>query len=308
MDKLVSLREAVEAFLIDGCSFSYGGIAGREPMAVILEIVRQGYKDLTLLTAVSTDPANILLGAGCLKRIEMAYAWIGIVGSGLNLRRAVEKGVPNYVEVREYSNYAASLRFLAGAMGIPFLPTRTMLGSDIPTYNEDIKITDCPYTGEKLALVPAASPDVAFIHVQKADRMGNCQIWGVESNDANIARAAKKLVITCEEIISTEEIRSLPNMTAIPYYCVDAVVHLPLGCHPLPVAGYYAMDLPFRREFMQYNHTHEGFRQWLDEWVFSLKDHQEYLEKLGQDRLEKLKKLETDFSPIPVLVKEVSHK
>lgn len=299
MRKLMPLAEAVRTYVKDGCSLSFGGLAAREPMAVTHEIIRQGFEGLNFITAVTTDSANLLLGAGSLSKLEMSYVWIGMVGSGLNFRRAVEQEIPNHVEVEEYSNYAASLRFLAGAMDVPFLPTRAMLGSDIPVYNPDIKLMDCPYTGERMALVPAARPDVAFIHVQRADADGNCQIWGNLVNDANIARAAKNVVITCEELISNDEIRKMPNMTAIPGYCVDAVVHLPFGSHPLPVAGLYAMDLPFRRQFMKYNQTHEGFLTWLDEWVYAVKDHQSYLHKVGEERLMKLRELEISVNPLP---------
>ncbi|MHB1651260.1 MAG: CoA transferase subunit A [Desulfitobacteriaceae bacterium] len=292
MSKLMHLDKAVGTYLKDGCSVSFGGLAAREPMAVTHEIIRQGFKEMTFITAVTTDTANLLLGAGCLKKLEMSYVWIGIVGSGLNLRRAVERGIPNHVEVEEYSNYGASLRFLAGAMDIPFMPTRTMLGSDMPEHNPNIKLIESPYSGEKLVVVPAANPDVAFIHVQKADAEGNAQIWGNSVNDLNIARAAKKLVITCEELVSTDEIRKMPNMTAIPGYCVSAVVQISFGSHPMPVAGLYAMDVPFRRQFMKYNQTHEGFLEWLHEWVYTVKDHQAYLEKVGYSRLEKLRELE----------------
>ena len=201
-DKRMNLKEAVQTYLHDGDSFTVGGIAAREPMAVAYEIIRQRKKDLNFVTATTTDLANLLIGAGCVGKVEAAYIWIGVIGNGLNFRRAVEKGIPRKIEVEEYSNFGASLRFLAGAMGIPYMPTYSMLGSDIPKYNPRIKITDDPYTGQKVALVPAANPDVAFIHVQRCDQAGNCQIWGVTANDANIARAAKKVVITCEEIIS----------------------------------------------------------------------------------------------------------
>jgi len=299
MNKLMSLQDTVKKFIKEGKSMSFGGISCREPMAVTHEIIRQKIKNLTFITGVTTDTVNILLGAGCLNKLEMAYAWIGIVGSGLNLRRAVEQSIPNYVEVEEYSNYAASLRFLAGAMDVPFIPTRSMLGSDLIVNNEKVKVIDCPFTNEKLALVPAARPDVAVIHVQKADRQGNCQIWGVTANDINIARAADKLIITCEEVISTEEIRRIPNMTAIPFYCVDAVVHLPFGSHPLPVAGCYWNDIPFRREFMQFNQTQTGFEEWINQWVFGVKDHAEYLEKVGSERLKKLQDMEIKHYTLP---------
>lgn len=301
VDKQMTLQEAVSAFLPDGASFSLGGITAREPMAATHEIIRQGKKDLTYITATTTDAPNMLLGAGCIKKLEMAYVWIGVVGTGLNLRRAVEKGIPRPVEIEDYSNFGASLRFLAGAMDIPYLPTRSMLGSDLPKHNPKIKLTQDPYTGEQLALVPAANPDVAFIHVQRCDPMGNAQIWGLSSNDQNLARAAKKVVITTEEIIPTSEIRRNPNATSIPYYCVDAVVELPFGCHPFPVAGYYWTDIPFRRQFMMANKTQEGFEAWVKEWIIETGSFEEYLKKVGKDRLDKLAQLETDNYRIPEL-------
>lgn len=298
-DKTMLLKDAVAKYLPDGASFSFGGIGAREPAAVAYEIIRQKKRELTLITATQLDTSNILVGAGCIKRLEMAYCWIGVVGNGLNLRRAVEKGVPRSIELVDYSNFAASCRFLAGAMNIPYMPLRSMLGSDIPKYNKDIIITVDPYSNDQVALVPAANPDVAFIHVQKADVKGNCQIWGILANDLNIARAAKRVVITCEEIVSTEEIRKNPNATSIPYYCVDAVVHVPFCCHPLWTAGYYWSDIPFRRNFIMEDATQEGFEGWLDEWVFGVKDFEEYLDKVGRDNLDKLVEMEKDNFNIP---------
>lgn len=300
-DKRTTLQDAVKTYLQDGASFCLGGIGAREPMAVVHEIIRQGKKDLTFITATTIDASNILIGAGCLKKVESAYCWIGVVGNGLNLRRAVEKGIPRKIEIDDYSNFGASCRFLAGAMDIPFIPTRSMLGSDIPKYNSNIKVVDDPYTGEKVALVPAAKPDVAFIHVQRCDPMGNAQIWGVTANDLNKARAAKKVVITCEEIIPTSEIRRNPNATSIPYYCVDAVVEVPFGCYPMFVAGYYWSDIPFRRNFMLANNTQEGFDAWVKEWILDCADFEEHLSKIGKDRLNKLVEMETDNYRIPEL-------
>ncbi len=300
-DKRMGLAEAVGEFLPDGASFSFSGIGAREPMAVAHEIIRQNKKDLTFITATTLDSSNLMIGAGCIKKIEMAYSWIGVVGNGLNLRRAVEKGVPLKIEVEDYSNFGASCRFLAGAMNIPYIPTYSMLGSDIPTYNKRIIIDKDPYTGDKVALVPAAKPDVAFIHVQRCDAMGNAQIWGVAANDINIARAAKKVVLTTEEIIPTDEIRKNPNATAIPNYCVDAVVHVPFGCFPLFVAGYYWSDIPFRRNFIMANATHEGFMAWLEEWVLAPGGFEAHLDKVGRDRLDKLVEMEHDNYRIPEL-------
>lgn len=294
-DKRMLLKDAVSKYLNDGDSFTIGGIGCREPMAVTYEIIRQQKRELTLITDSKMDSGCWLIGAGCIKKIEAAYCWIGAVGSGINYRRALEKGIPRKIEVEEYTNYAASLRFLAGAMGISFMPTSSMLGSDIPTYNSKLKIVPDPYNeGKNVVLVPAANPDVAFIHVQYADISGNSQIWGVTTNDMNIARAAKKVVITCEKIVPTSEIRKQPNMTAIPHYCVDAVVEVPFGSHPFFVAGHYWCDLPFRRTAIQANATQEGFEAWLNEWVYGVKDFGEYLEKVGKDRLDKLVEMEID--------------
>lgn len=301
-DKRMSLKDAVQTYLQDGNSFTVSGIAAREPMAVAYEIIRQGKKELNLITATTTDLANLLIGAGCIRKVESAYIWIGVIGNGLNFRRAVEKGVPRRIEVEEYSNYGASLRFLAGAMGVPYMPTSSMLGSDIPKYNPKIKITEDPYTGKKVALVPAANPDVAFIHVQRSDQAGNCQIWGVTANDINIARASKKVVITCEEIISTKEIRKIPNMTAIPSYCVDAVVEVPFGCHPMFVSGFYWSDIPFRRNFIAANNTQEGFEAWVKDWIYECKDFDEYLARIGKERLDKLIAMEKDNYNIPEII------
>lgn len=295
LDKITDLASTVATYVQDGCTLSLGGAIARECVAVAREIVRQQKKDLTLIGAAKTSAGEILVGAGCLKRIEIAYFWIGVVGQGYNFRRAVEQGIPLRPEVVDYSMFSASLRFLAGSMGIGFMPTRSTLHSDIIRYNPDIKTMADPYTGQEVAVVPAANPDVAFIHVQRCDPSGNAVIVGNLWNDPTLARAARKTVITCEEIISEKEIRSNPNLTAIPRYCVDAVVPLPLGAHPEPVDGYYWMDQPFRRDFALRSQSREGFLGWLQEWVWGCPDHQAYLEKLGERRAQALGLIEKRF-------------
>ena len=301
-DKQTTLAEAIKTHLPNGSSVSFGGLGARDPFAPAYELIRQGIKDLTLMTTSIMDIGNIIIGAGCVKKVEGAYVWIGSVGSGLNYRRAVEKGVPVKLETEEYSNYTASLRFLAASMNVPFMATRSMLGTDLPKYNDKIKLINDPYTNEPVALVSAASPDVVFIHVQKADTAGNGQIWGVLMNDPTLARAAKKVILTCEEIVSTQEIRKLSNLTAIPSYCVESVIEVPFCSYPMWTAGYYWCDLPFRRNFMLYNSTQEGFEKWLKEWVFDVPNWDAFLDKLGRDRLEKLVRMERDNYNIPTLV------
>lgn len=303
-DKRMTLEDAVREYVHDGCSMAYGAMAGREPMAVSYEMVRQKKRDITFITDTTVDAAEILIAGGCLKKVECSYIWIGVVGSGHNYRRAVEKGIPGHLETEEYSNYGCSMRFMAGALGLPYLPIKSLLGTDIITHNPEIKVMDDFLGAGPMAFVKAALPDVAFIHVQRADQTGNAQIWGMLGNDDNLARAAKKVVLTCEEIIPTRDIRKIPEMTAIPSYCIDAVVEVPFCCHPLPVAGYYWMDIPFRREIVRASKTREGIENWMDAWVYRVKDFNAYKEKIGADRLGKLREMERDNYQIPT----VSHK
>jgi glutaconate CoA-transferase, subunit A len=301
-DKRMTLEEAVCRFVHDGCSVAYGGIAGREPMAVSYEIIRQRKRNLAFITDTACDSAEILIAGGCVSRVECAYIWIGVIGIGNNYRRAVEKGIPNFLEIQEYSNFGMSMRFMAAALGLPFMPVKSLLGSDIVTHNPHIKVIADPYEKGPVALVPAVHPDVAFIHVQRADKAGNAQIWGMLANDDNLARAAKTVVITCEEIIPTEELRKIPNMTAIPSYCVAAVVPVPFCSHPLPVSGYYWMDIPFRREMITASKTREGIVSWMDEWIYGLKNFDAYKGKVGLERLARVQQMEFDNYRIPQIV------
>jgi len=305
-DKRMSLQEAVDRFVQDGCSFTLGSVAAREPLGVAYEIVRQKKKNLTFITDSSAEPGEIMIAGGCITKTESAYIWVNM-GAGYNFRRAVEKGIPNQIDTEEYSNLGMSARFMASAHGLPYMPTKSMLGSDIVKQNPRIKVVDNPYGSGQVALVPAVDLDVAFVHAQRCDKAGNAQIWGMLENDDIVARAAKHVVITCEEIIPTREIRKIPNMTAIPSYCVSAVVELPYGCHPLPVAGYYAMDVPFRRSMAAASRTREGIVAWMDEWIFGVDDFSGYVQKVGADRLTKLKEIENDHYRIPdIVVKEES--
>lgn len=296
----MTLRDAVHEFVSDGHSLTFGGFCGRNSQAGAYEIVRQGKRDLRLIDDSPTDQVDILIGAGCVKNLEIAWQGVSIFALASNFRRAIEKGVPHTVEVEDYSNYAAGLRFLAGAMNVPFLPTRSLLGSDIPRYNRKIRIIDDPYGGKPVALVPAAHPDTTIIHVQRADVRGNAQIWGHLANDENKARAAKRTVITCEEIVPEEAIFRIPNMTAIPSYCVDAVVQVAYASHPWSCYGYYSHDVLFQRDYARSNETHEGFLEWLNKWVLSCEDHQHYCEMMGTERLAEIARMEQALNRIPI--------
>lgn len=298
LNKVTTLREAISEIVHDGDTIALGGFLARELTAAVFELIRQRKKDLTIIVDSSIETVDFLIGSGLVKKVECAWIWVAIANA-FNFRRAVEKGIPRYIEVEDYSNLAMGARFLAGALGIPFMPVKSLLGSDLPLYNPKIKVISDPYQDEKVALVPAANPDVAFIHLQRADKMGNAQIWGIGGNDANIARAAKRVIITCEEIVSSTEFRKIPNMTHIPFYCVEAVVEVPFGAYPFGVPGYYWVDTPCRRNWAAISKTYEGFCSWLDEWVFGCNDFEDFLRKIGQDRLAKLRKMELDNYRIP---------
>lgn len=300
-DKMLTLREAIKEFLHDGCSVTLGGFCGRNSQAAAYEIVRQNKRNLTVIDDSPTDQLDILIGAGCIKRVEIAWNGVSIFSLARNSRRSIEEAIPHRIEVQDYSNYAASLRFLAGAMNVPFLPTRSLLGSDIPKHNQGIKIINDPYEGKPIALVPAALPDVAIIHVQRADKQGNAQIWGHLANDENKGRAAKHTVVTCEEIVKEDVIMKIPNMTVLPSYCVDAVVEVPYGSHPWSCYGYYYHDLIFQRDYAKNSETRSGFLKWVNEWILSCEDQTDYCRKVGKRRLSKLTKMEQAINRIPVL-------
>lgn len=300
-DKQTSMGDAVRKYCPDGSTFAISGMGAREPFAALFEIIRQGKKDLTFVSNGVSDAGCLILGSGCVKKFEGGYAGIILVGSDNNVRRAREKGIPIKLELEEYTNYTSGLRFLAGSMKLPYMPTKSLLGSDIIKYNPRIKVVDDPYGSGPLALVPASNPDVSFMHVQRADVSGNGQIFNAMIDDNTIARASKHVVLICEEIVSTGEIRKNSHMTAIPSYCVDAVVHAPFAGYPLWCAGYYCCDMPWRSYYARVSKTQEGYEQYIKEWVLDTISWDGFLDKVGRDRLERLVKMERDNYTIPVL-------
>ncbi|MFC7045113.1 CoA transferase subunit A [Halobacteriaceae archaeon GCM10025711] len=296
-DKTTTLEAAVREHVTDGSSIAFGGMGGRDPEAAAREIVRQGITGLTVLDDARTTLFDMLVGAGCVD--EYVGSWVGtsLISQGFNIRRAVEDDVPHHLEMRDVSNFGSSLMFFAAAMDVPFVPTRSMVGTDIPEYNDDVTVVDDPLgSGDRLALVEPANPDVAVIHVQQCDRQGNAQIWGNSVNDHLKARAADDTIVTCEEIVPTDSIRQSPEVTRIPFYAVDAVAEVPYGSHPWHLYGYYYADLPFYREYGLRSQDRESFQDWLDEWVVP---HDEYLERLGADRLSKLEEMEHTINQLP---------
>ena len=286
MVKILTLSEAIGRFVPDGASVVMGtALECLIPFAAGHEIIRQRKRDLTLIGPISDILFDQLIGAGCVRKV--IAAWVGNVahGSGYNFRRALEDGIPHPLEVEDHSNFSIAMGLEASALGLPYLPTRTLLGSDIMTRNPAFKVEPCPFTGERLVLVPAIEPDVALLQVQRADPEGGSHVWGPTGVTGAAARAAKHVVLLAEEIVTPDVIRSDPNRTLVPPFRVDAVVHCPRGGHPSPVQGYYNRDHAAYTEYHQRSATREAFLDWLKEWVLEVGDHSGYLARLGEARL-----------------------
>ncbi len=280
--KLVSLREAISRFVPDGATVVMGTcLESLIPFAAGHEIIRQGRRDLTLVGPISDVLFDQLIGAGCVARV--VAAWVGNVSAGLGhaYRRATEQGVPRPVEVQDTSNFAVALALMAGALGVPYLPTRSLLGSDVPRQLEAFRLFEDPWTGEPLLLVRAIQPDVAILAVQRSDPEGNAHLWGNLGVTEEAALASRHVVLLAEEVVDPSVIRSDPNRVLLPGFKVSAVVHCPGGCHPSPVPGYYRRDHAFYEEYHRATRTEEGFREWLRTWVLELPDRQAYLQRLG---------------------------
>jgi glutaconate CoA-transferase subunit A len=285
VDKVMTVAEAVRRFVHDGDYVATGGFgSNRIPTAVCHEILRQGRQNLSFAGHTATHDFQILcagnlLGRGqTLRRVDAAYI-VGLEARGLSphARRVMESG---QVELVEWSNYTLALRFLAAAMGVPFLPTHALLGTQTLTHSAARPIS-CPFTGEQLAAVPALYPDVAAIHVHEADRFGNCRIRGPSVADIELARAAKRLIITCERLIPEEEIRRHPHWTVIPFFCVDAVCEVPYGSYPGNMPEEYFSDEDHLRLWLEVERDETAFRQFLDDHIYGVRDFNEYLERCG---------------------------
>ena len=288
--KLTSMSEAVSRLVTPGMSIVLGtSLEGLIPFAAGHEIIRQGFRDLTLIGPISDMLFDQMIGGGCVSRIRAA--WVGNVSTGIgyHLRRAVELGRPQPLEMEDHSNFTIALGLQAAALGVPYLPARTLLGSHIIRDNPAFKMTPCPFTGDPLLLVRAMEPDLAIIHVQRADSGGNAHLWGNMGVTATAARAAKAVLLVAEEVVDPVVIRSDPNRTIIPGFTVSAVVEEPWGAHPSAVQGYYGHDDPVYVEYARATRTEAGSREWFQDWVYGVGTRAEYLGRIPVDRLQTLK-------------------
>jgi glutaconate CoA-transferase subunit A len=287
--KLVQMEEAIARHVPSGSMVLMGAqLEQMIPFSAGHEIIRQGRRDLTLVGPISDILFDQMIGAGCVSRVMAA--WVGNVSAGVGycLRRAAEQGVPRRIEMVDYSNFTVALALHAGALGVPFMPTYSTMGSDLLKKNGNLREFPSPVNEEKLVAVRALRPDVAIVQVQRADEQGNAHLWGSLGVAVDGARAARKVIVVAEEIVSPEVIASDPNRTLIPGFLVAAVVAEPWGAHPSPMQGYYGRDHAFFHQYHEQSQRIEDFENWLTRWVLGLPDRREYMNQLGACRVEAL--------------------
>jgi glutaconate CoA-transferase subunit A len=287
MSKLITMREAIADLVPNGASVALGlQMEQMIPFAAGHEIIRQKKRGLTLIGPISDILFDQIIAAGCAEQI--IAAWVGnvMMGSAYNFRRAVEH---DGLKIFNMTNFTVGLALQAGAMGVPFLPTRTALGSDVAKGNHFYYQLFSPFEPkESLHAVHALNPDVTIVHVQRADREGNAHCWGNFGVMIEAVRAAKRVIVVAEEIVEPELIASDPNRTVIPGFLVNAVVECRYGAHPSPVQGYYKRDDAFFRQYHEQTKTKADSEAWLDRWVYSTPDRQAYMNQLGACRVEDL--------------------
>lgn len=297
MSKVMSTSEAVQRFVNDGDFLFIGGYVCRPPFAAVHEIIRQKKRELTVTRSNAADDFDMLIGAGCVKRFIATFISLGLYGLARCYRRSIEKGIPHKIELEEYTNLSLPLMLMAGAMGMPFIPVKDMVGTDLMKVKafmgeNKYRMIDSPFDGSPVMLAPALNPDTAIIHVQQADEDGNAQMWGIGGDCKWGANAAKKVIVSCERIVSREMIGKDPSRTIVPAFKVVAVTEEPFGAHPGYTPGFYDVDFSFGYTYQQASNTVESFQAFLDEWVFGVKDRveytQKYIQKFGYPQFKKL--------------------
>ncbi|HEX7364310.1 MAG TPA: CoA-transferase [Dehalococcoidia bacterium] len=291
-DKTMSVRDAVSRFVHDGDFIASGGFGHvRVSMAIVYEIIRQKKRNLAMAGKTAVHDFDILVGSGCVNKAEVAYCF-GHELRGLSKvsRKMVESGKCKVVA--ETSNAGYQWRFLAGMMGIPFIPSRNLLGTDTGECSS-CKVIKDPFSGKPINLIPAAYPDVAFIHVHRCDMYGNAQIDAILVEDFELSRCARKLILTTEEIVNNEVIRKEPWRTAIPFLVVDAVVKVPYGSHPCEMPGVYYYDEEHIAEWLRLSESDHGVAEYFDKYVYGVDSFEDYLQLCGgKKKLNYLKRRE----------------
>jgi glutaconate CoA-transferase, subunit A len=284
-EKVMSLEESAK-LVKDGDRVGIGGSTlSRTPIAMIWALIRAGRKGLSCSRGIMSSDGELLLGSGASDHLITSWFSQGIVWGVSKVMRLYTES--KRARFEEWSHMAMGLRFRAGAMGVPFLPMRSMMGSDVIARLPEVRQIDCPFTGEKLVLVPALNPDVALIHVQRCDPYGNAQIDGLQFMDIDLAMAANRVILTTERIVSNEQIRRAPDQTKIPFLAVEAVVEVPFGCAPHECYGVYE---PFFKHHDMYaglmrKDPAKGIAEYLDRYFHGPKSWTEYLDLIGMEEL-----------------------
>ena len=286
MDKLVPLSDAIKNLIYDGDIIYAAGFTHMIPFAAGHEIIRQRRRELVLARATPDLIYDQMVAAGCARKLIFSYMGNPGVGSLRAARAALERGD---LEWEEYSHFGMISRLQAGATGLPFMPMNPTAAGDLERANPNYRTVVEPSSRREVIVVPALKPDVAIVHVQRADASGNAHIWGIIGEQKEAAFAAERVILTAEEIVSEDQIRSDPNRTLIPGFVVDAVSHVPYCAHPSYTQGYYDRDNAFYLEWDNISNSPGTLAAWLDEWVYGVKDRAEYWEKLGSEVHDRLR-------------------
>jgi glutaconate CoA-transferase subunit A len=280
MTKLIPLSEAISQYVHDGDTVYAAGFTHLIPFAAGHEIIRQGKRGLVLARATPDLIYDQMVAAGCARKVIFSYMGNPGVGSLRIVRNEIEAG---RLEWEEYSHFGMISRLQAGAAGLPFMPMNQTGATDLERANPLIQRVTDPYSGRELIVVPALNPEVAIVHVQRADKDGNAHLWGIVGEQKEVAFASKRVILSAEEIVDESVIRSDPNRTLIPGFIVSAVCQVPGAAHPSYAQGYYDRDNDFYLKWDKISESAEAVKAYLDEWVYGVKDRAEYWRKLGPD-------------------------
>ncbi len=281
--KIMTAQEAISRFVRDGDHLVIGNYTVGSCAELVYEVIRQDKKGLTLYSQSGIFDVEVLVGAGCVRKLVTTYV---LRAGGKKGGSAVERAlIAGTVQIEDYTNFDYNARMVAGMHGFSFMQVlegvmatdlfrkRSFMGED------KFRVIKCPYTGKNILTVPAANPDVCIVHVQRSDKDGNAQYWGAMGSVAAAALASKRIIVSCEEIVEHDIIQSSPHLTIIPAYRVDAVVEIPWGAHPTEVLGYYNIDPFMYGLFMMSDATSDGLKSWMDEWIYGCVNRAAYLDR-----------------------------
>lgn len=283
--KLMPLTDAIARFVRDGDTICAAGFTHLIPFAAGHEIIRQKRQNLAVVRATPDLIYDQLIAAGCVRKVIFSWAGNPGVGSLRLMRKAVEK---KEIEIEEYTHFGLVMALTAGASRLPFMPLLSNIGSDLPSANSRIKEVECPYTGRKVSTVPAINPDVAIIHAQRASLSGDVQVWGITGEQKEAAFASERVIVTVEEIVDDETIRKRPQLTIIPGFKVTSLSLVTFGAHPSYAHDYYERDNDFYVEWDRISADQSRVAAYLQEWVYGVKDREEYTAKLPSSLVERL--------------------